>query len=239
METATDTNSTTMAMKRARFNFELVSDLTTQATSKTAPPKGLAESLINKSIASLHPEYATIVGRLGKEHLTLLSKLEHKKKQKQRLIDESAIIPRSARIQFEISASKRAEKTPEFIKLKSDTAATIELYNGKLRDHVVAGLAIEITALTNEIKEHLAEAIHSIVKSHMIVTKDHSNVHVKVDRLMKKYIDSITVNVPTTLKDFNDIYKNVLALANHPPIQPARETPDDMDFSDSLVLTGK
>ena len=86
METATDTNHTA-AMKRARFNLEPVNDLTsTTSTSKTAPPKGLAECLINKAITSLHPEYATIVGRLGKEHLTFLSKLEHKKKQKQRFI---------------------------------------------------------------------------------------------------------------------------------------------------------
>ena len=240
METATD-NNITNSTKRIRFNLDTTTSTSTQGNMVTItevlPPKGNAENHIKTIVASLHPNFAPIAERLGKEHIILLSKLDNKIKAKKRLDDDLDLIPRSARIQFNISVSKRTEQAPGFTTLKEEVDKTITDFHKQLRSHIITGIGLEIKSLTNEIKEHLVKSIRVIVKSFMIVNKDKSNADIKVNSLVRKYIDALTVNAKMNINEFNELYKSVNGLDAY-PITVQHDVDADMDHSDSLVLTG-
>ena len=245
MEIETDSTTTNPRTKRIRFNTDSVTNDDHQmekhssATTKKTPPSGLAESLIKSSVASLHPEIANIVERLGKEHITLLSKLDNKKKQHQRMNDDPAFIPRSARLDFKINVSKRAQTSAEFIQLESDTKAEVDQCIGKLRALVVRATKVEITSIESELKEHIVTSIRLIVKALMISQHDKSNVDIKVATITLQHIDTLSVNAKMSFREFSALYKSIHGLESYPPTIPTENlTLDQMDNSDSFVLTG-
>jgi hypothetical protein len=244
MELETDTTTANQGNKRTRFNPELVTtddqmEKPTPSTTKKTPPASLAESIIKSSIASLHPEIANIVERLGKEHITLLSKLDNKKKQHQRMNDDPDFIPRSARLDFKINVSKRAQTSAEFIKLDQDTKTEVDSCVDKLRALVIRATKVEITSIEGELKEHIVTSIRLIMKALMISKHDKSDVDIKVAAITQQHIDTFTVNATMTFKEFSALYKSIHGLDNYPPTIPTENlTLDEMDNSDSLVLTG-
>ena len=244
METETDTTTANQRIKRTRFNPDLVTtddqmEKSTVQTTKKTPPASLAESIIKSSIASLHPEIANIVERLGKEHITLLSKLDNKKKQYQRMNNDPAFIPRSARLDFKINVSKRAQTSAEFIKLEQDTKTEVDDCVDRLRALVIRATKVEIFSIEGELKEHIATSIRLIMKALMISKHDKSDVDIKVATITQQHIDSLTVNAKMSFKDFNALYKSIHGLDTYPPTIPIEHlTLEEMDNSDSFVLTG-
>jgi hypothetical protein len=223
METATHTN------QRSTQRVRIVAPTdTNKAEMSCSTPLALAESFIRSSVSSLQPELCTIVEKLGKEHILLLCKLDNKKTILKKLTDNEDVIPRSARIEFKLSGSKRTEQRPEFIALAEETSTLVIGYRKALRGQVIKSLKIEIISIKEEVREHLLKAIRLIAQSFMIIKKDSSNVDFKVHTLMEFYLGTLTKHCLIKSPQFLILYKKIHGLEVFPPPAPTGANPLDL-----------
>ena len=215
MTTATDHHQ--QPSKRTRF--EEPSD-STAPSEPTKPPKSLAESFIRSSTASLQPQIAIIVEKLGKEHILLLSKKDNVIRTHQRMNDNEDFIPRSARIQFDLKGSKRAIELPEYKQLAEDTSTLVADFTKNLKKQIIKAAAIEIKAAETELRYHLSICLRIITSAFLINTNDTSNVDATVYKLASRFIDHISVNCKMNLATFVKIYKEVHTIETFPPTAP-------------------
>jgi hypothetical protein len=216
---------TTQPGKRTRFANDTAIETQTATANESGltpshikqPPSGLADAYIRSFTASLHPEITTIVERLGKEHIVLLSKRDNKNAQVKRMADLPELIPRSARLDFTLNVSKRAKLRPEFIALEEQTTELVESYRIGLKEKIIAATKIEILALEDELREHLIRSVKVIIKAFMILKKDTGDVDSKVYTLMCHYIITLSVNCNMSLDSFCDLYKTIHGLDTYPP----------------------
>jgi hypothetical protein len=216
MEKATDTNR--RSNQQVRFATPMNNNSTIDDTNIS--PITVAESTIQTSVASLRSELATIISKLGREHIVLLINLDSKKSILKKLNDNEDFIPRSARLAFQLSGSKRTEQRPEFIALAEETTIMVTTYRKALRDQVIKALTIEITTIEEETAEHLLKAIRIITKSIMITNKDKSDADSKVNVLMKSYLTTLSTYCPMTMPTFLELYKKIHGLEVFPPPPP-------------------
>jgi hypothetical protein len=214
METATDSN------RRGQQRIRIIAPTDQADTTTVKPPMALAEAFIRSFVASLQPTLATIIEKLGKEHLILLSKLESKKTILNKLQENVDVIPRSARIEFQITGSKRAEQRPEFIALAEETSLMVTDFRKALRGQVIKSLRIEVSSIEDEIRDHLLKAIRLIAQSYMIANKENGNVDFKVYTLMEFYLPTLLSNCPMRMTTFVDQYKRIHGLEVFPPPAP-------------------
>ena len=219
MTTATDQQQ--QPAKRTRFEAQ---PATTAPSDAAQPPKALAESFIKANIASLHPQLATIVESLGKEHILLLSKKDNLHRVHQRMVDDPDFIPRSARIQFQLKGSSRAVELAEYKQLAEETSTLVTEFTTKLKEKIIKASAIEKVAAVNEIRLHLTKCLRIITSAYMIINNDTSNVDSKVYSLMTHYRDHLSVNAPMTLRTFIATYKEVHTIETFPPSTTATAT---------------
>ena len=221
MSTASD-NTNEQPLKRARFSEN--NDKTTTSSHKVQPPKLLAESFIRASIATLHPIIATNVEKLAKEQLLLLSKKHHLQKANQRMVNDKELIPKSARIKFELSVSDRVKDMPEYKALLDQTNNVVSETHKSFKELIVSASKLEITAITNEIKTHLVKSIRLITNACLLYNNNDSNVDGQVHILAQHYLDNISVHTPMTLATFIKLYKEVHTIETFPPTTTATST---------------
>jgi hypothetical protein len=212
MTTASDNHQ--QPAKRTRFEAPSESKAT---TSPTEPPKSLAESFIKSNVATLQPQLAIIVEKLGKEHILLLSKKDNVKRTHQRMIDNEDFIPRSARIQFDLKGSKRAIELPEYKQLAEETSDLVADFTKNLKTQIIKAAAIEIKAAENELRYHLSKCVRIITSAFLINKNDTSNVDSTVYKLAQRFLDDISINCTMNLATFEKIYKEVHTIETFPP----------------------
>jgi hypothetical protein len=234
MEEATDAKP---PAKRARVDDAGTSTATTTTITTEDPhlPKTLAEAHINITAASLHPQIAPIVTKLGKTHLLLLCKREQKQKAVQRLIDDEQLIPRSARFQFTLSAPKRTEASLEYTTLQEKAKAIVTQCGLDLKKVIIQAAKLEIITLDNDIKIDLVRSIRLITQAFLIVNNDSTNCDNKAHQLASLHIASLSKNAKMDINEFCDVYKNTHSLESF-PVRIPRET-IEIDHSDSMFAT--
>jgi hypothetical protein len=216
------TNPNQRGENRARF----ADPNNTGTKTNTVPPMSLAESFIRSSVASLQPGLATIIEKLGKEHIVLLSKKDVKQNVLKKLEDNEDAIPRSARFEFQLSASKRTEQRPEFIALKEETSIMVNRFRVALRKQVIKSIKIELIQIDDDIREHLIKAIRLVSQSFLIIDKDKGkSADYKVYCMMEFYLGMLTVNCPMDMSEFTSLYKKTHDLEAFPPPVPANIIP--------------
>jgi hypothetical protein len=225
MENATDNNQ--QSSKRTRF-----STTETNTSIDTQPPSKLAESYIRKHVASLHPQIATIVEKLGKEHILLLSKRDHKKKANQRLVDDKTLLPRSVRFNFNLTASKRIDTTQEYTALKEKASEIIEKCGNELKKLIIETAKLEIAELDKDIQQHLVRSIRIITQSFLIVHNSNANPNDKVYTLIRRHCNDLTINCPMSIERFSEIYKEIHNIETFPSSTYVEPT----DHSDSMIM---
>jgi hypothetical protein len=214
-------NTATMSTqppKRTRFADTATSNGTPADTSSKQPPSGPADSFIRGYTASLHPELAAIAERLGKEHIVLLSKRDNKSLQVQRMVDQDDIIPRSARLEFTLNVSKRAKERLEFTALEEETTNLVQSYKLGLKQQIIKASKIEISALDDELRDHLCRSVRVLTTAYMISTQDNGDVDKKVFNLMQHYVASIFINCALNLDTFTTLYQTVHGIETFPPL---------------------
>mmetsp|Transcript_18968 Transcript_18968/g.26128 ORF Transcript_18968/g.26128 Transcript_18968/m.26128 type:complete len:120 (-) Transcript_18968:1034-1393(-) len=103
MASATGTNDN--ANKRTRFD----PSASIGVSSERQPPKALALSFIQQHTASLQRDLKATLDFLGKQHTELLHNAYQLQRQIKRFTDNNDVIPNSAKVEFTLKASKKAE----------------------------------------------------------------------------------------------------------------------------------
>ena len=125
MEQATDTNNG--SNKRTRFDTTAHVPATEDTKDAATSPMSVASQHIRTHLTSLRPQIATILEKLAFAVLRLQAKQHNKQRQISKMESDAEFIPRSTRLKFELTASKTAELSMEFVALKDETLSLIHI----------------------------------------------------------------------------------------------------------------
>jgi hypothetical protein len=222
--TATNANQHSSSQsKRVRFDATSAPASpgdTTPSVNNT--PLFIADSFIKNHVASLQPQLASILGKLGHQHVNLLHKLHNKKAQISRMEGDEDFIPRSARIDFQFHMSKHAEERPEFLALQEETNSHIADFRKFLRQQIIKATKIESDTLTEEIKIGFIKSLRLTIEAFLIgddigITADSTLLHTIISSLMDNRHDTLLRHTSFTLfEDFCETYKRFHNLTTFP-----------------------
>jgi hypothetical protein len=217
MDTATGTTSPN---KRVRI------DSTATNGGPTKSPMAHATTHIMDHVASLQPQIATILSRLAKQHLLLLSKLYHRVKQVEKMESDDTFIPRSARVNFALNLSKTAEQDAEFPALKDECSRIVEETQKSLKKQIIAATNIEIKILKSDIQKDLAAAIHIAVKAFLLAEENAAIIPPEKmgSTLLDRYHESLLSHCYCDLATFRPIYCTENGIASLPAPFSAGDT---------------
>ena len=203
-------------------------------------PTATAKKSIKDHCESLSPQLAPILARVAHEHLLLLIKRHSKmaqatKQGKVTALDptnaeamanlELSDIPRSARLNFKVTAPKEVMEDPEFLQLKQVAENYIKTVHHKLTGFVKQSTDIQIKHANSDVDKSLASSFY-IIATAVITNSDNSeDAHKIVNSILDAHHESVLKNATTnTLAAFRNNYKllhNLTDLPN-PENVPAR-----------------
>ena len=191
----------------------------TASATQMKVPKAQALATITTHTATLLPTLSTILLNLGETHLDLLHRRFNKLSQLRRMEPDNTIIPRSARLKFELSVPKSIQELPDFTTLQGLVNSDLETMKQLLRKHVIAALKIESNFYTSKIKEHLCTVLHTTTAAILIANGNSDvNVHRAVASLITAHYAVLFKHAMTSLEEFKQIYTNVHSLTSFPSI---------------------
>lgn len=171
------------------------------------PPKALAEAFIRSHVASLQPQLATILEKLGIQHLNLLAKADNKDTMITKMESDPSFIPRSARLEFTLHMSKKAEATAEYQALHEETERMLQQIRLGLKQKVIAATKIEYKVLCDEIRTDLARSLRIITRAFLIGESDDTDVDDKVFGLIDNFHETILGHANIERTAFCELYK--------------------------------
>jgi hypothetical protein len=220
-------NQATMVItpaKRSRVDFVTNQSAgASKATTREWPtedlnPSAFARRLITDTTVSLPPQVQSIVEKKATSHLSLLVKHAEQAKLFSKMDIDKTFIPRSARIEFKLNGTKKAEATDEFICIKSETEDIVEKFKQDIAQMIKVSISIEMKITAAEIKESLVKNIGFLVS--MAITKQNdttTNVHAAVSFLTHSGYEALFKHSGLTLETFNSLYKKANKLDEYPP----------------------
>ena len=235
MESSTDTSTPN---KRTRFDPSASDGNSTPGKSQKSP-MAAANQHVQAHVASLQPQIATILSRLAKLYLLLLSKLHHKTRQLETMQNDSSFVPRSARIDFSLSVTKKAEQDAEFPALRDECTRIITETQQRLKNQIVLATNLEIKLLQVDTRELLATSLQVTTKAFLIADGHSPAIQPErmVNTLLDRYHETLLQHLGCSLADFRRIYCTLHSLASlpapYPQSQPAPAA-EAIDHSDSL-----
>jgi hypothetical protein len=167
----------TSSVKRTRFDASALCP-----SDKATTPMVLARLSLQTHCASLQPEIATILSKLGLERLQVLHKLSHKSIQAKTIEDDPEFIPRSARVNFALSASKLVEQDAEYTRLVDETSTLVTTFQSALKTKILAIAQLEVLTLQKQLCSDFATSLHLSVKACLIC--EQSILQLDVDQVV-------------------------------------------------------
>jgi hypothetical protein len=216
METATQPQA-----KRTRFDGSVSSP-----DDMIATPMAAARSTLQAHCASLQPEIGTLLSTLGKEHLLLIQKELHKSAQATKMTVDTTLIPRSARVKFELTTSKLTEADEGYIRLKEETQCIVDNFQNALKSKILELTHLEARLLRKTIVANLATNLFVTTKALLIA--DHLTTidpHRIVNTILEQYSTPLLDLFDITAEDFRTLYRHSHALTLLPPVIPATLAP--------------
>ena len=231
------TSDEQMRNKRVRVDPSATTtpDSTSAATAaRLKVPKARASAAIAAHTATLLPNLSTILQNLGDDHLNLLHRYYNKSNQLRRMEPDDSIIPRSARLKFELSVPKSIEDLPDFLTLKDLCNSDIDNMKQTLRAHVISALKIEATFYTAELKAHLTTVIYTATAA-MLIANGNANVdaHRAVANLISAHHAVLFKHVLTNTAEFKRLYIKTHALPSFPSVNAANTSPQNANNNQS------
>ena len=185
-------------------------------------PKARASAAIAAHTATLLPQLTTILQTLGDAHLDLLHRHYNKLNQLRRMTPDLTIIPRSARLEFQLSVPKSIKELPDFITLRNTCKSDIDSMKLTLRGHVLSALNLEARFYTAQLKEHLTTVLHTTTAALLIANGNvNVNAHRAVAHLISAHHDELFKHVSTDVEEFKPLYTKKHALPRFPRITAA------------------
>ena len=156
-------SATTDQTKRLRF------DTTVHTPEDDATtPLDAARKTLMAHCESLQPQIATILSKLGKQHLSSLQRIHTKRQQVSKLEHDNTLIPRSARVKFTLTASKLVESDAEYQRLKEDTEVLIDNFQRELKRKIILCSALEARLVMAKLRTEFATALQVSTKAFAI-----------------------------------------------------------------------
>ena len=235
------TSDEQMRNKRVRVDpsATTIPDSTSAATAaRLKVPKARASAAIAAHTATLLPQLSTILQNLGDTHLDLLHRYYNKSNQLRRMEPDDSIIPRSARLKFELSVPKSIEELPDFLTLKELCNSDIDNMKQSLRAHVISALKIEATFYTAELKAHLTTVIYTATAA-MLIANGNANVdaHRAVANLISAHHAVLFKHVLTNTAEFKRLYIKTHALPSFPSVNAANTPPPNANNNQSQYFS--
>ena len=215
--------ATTDQNKRLRFDTSVRSP-----DDEVTTPLASAKKTLLSHCESLQPQIATLLSRLGKQHLLLLQKIWSKRRQAQKLEDDDQLIPRSARVKFALTSSKLVEQDAEYIRLRDDTAVLVTNFQKDLKRKIVSVAKLEARLTLTKLRLDLASALQVAVQAFIIVDPALSTILCDkiVNTLLERYSEFLLSHLEISLDEFRTLYRQHHTIVQLP-------TP----FSDTLQST--
>lgn len=239
-----------MSSKRARFDASAQLPATeSQSEKKVSSPMAVATQQIRDHLASLRPEFATILEKFASVALKAKAEAYSKQRNISRMETDDTVIPRSARVKFDLTTkNKPVETSVEYITLKDETAKLVADFQSNLKAKIVASAKLDIKFLEQASRVELAKALR-LATTAFLIADGHSHSATDTDRMVNTILDRhheelLKTCQPVTLEEFRTIYKETHGLADLP--QPravvitaaaaAAARPANFDREDSLAL---
>jgi hypothetical protein len=139
--------------KRVRF------DETPEPVATT--PSSAARDFLSSSLLSLPKSIRTIAQRHGTKFNKLLSQIQQRTLTKVTFASDD-FIPRSAKLQFSLTASPKVMESPEFKTLADETVNLLATFQKELKNKISSTVDLEIKDLKNEVDRNLCIAVHDL-----------------------------------------------------------------------------
>ena len=228
-------SATTDQNKRLRFDTSARSP-----DDEVTTPLASAKKTLTTLCESLQPQIATLLLRLGKQHLLLLHKIWMKNKQAQKLENDDQLIPRSARVKFALSTSKLVEEDAEYIRLRDDTAVLVSNFQKDLKRKIVSVAKLEVRLTMNKLRLDLASAIRVAVQAFIITDPALSTNQCDkiVNTILERYSKSLLTHLETNLEEFRLLYRQHHTISQFPSpfMETTQSTPSESPAPTSKVL---
>jgi hypothetical protein len=203
----------TSTVKRTRFDASALCP-----SDKAATPMASARLSLQTHCASLQPEIASILSKLGSERLQVLHKLSHKSTQAKKIEDDPEFIPRSARVNFALSASKLVEQDAEYTRLVDETSTLVTTFQSALKTKILAIAQLEVSTLQKQLRSDFATSIRLAVKACLICEQSILQLDVDqvVNTLLQEYSTQLLAHLDMDLGEFRALYKRTHTLTTLP-----------------------
>jgi hypothetical protein len=199
--------------KRTRFDATALTP-----ADKAVTPMASARQSLHSHCASLQPEIATILSKLGIERLQVLHKLSHKSSQAKKIEEDTSFIPRSARVNFALSASKPVEQDVEYTRLVDETQVLISDFQTTLKTKILAVAKLEVSTLKKQLCSDFAIGLRLAVQACLICER--STLQLEVDlvvaTLLKEYHQQLLAHLDMEPHEFVSLYKRQHTITNWP-----------------------
>ena len=204
--------------KRTRLDASAL----TPADDKAITPMAAARQSLQTNCASLQPEIATILSKLGLERLQTLHKISHKKTQAQKIEDDDDFIPRSARVNFTLSASKLVEQDVEYTRLLDETSVIVTTFQAALKSKILAVAKLEVSALKSKSGSDFAVSLRLAVQACLLCEPTTPNLDTDqvVNTLLQEYSATLLAHLDLNLGAFRAVYKRTHTLITLPAAFP-------------------
>ena len=148
--------------KRVRFNDENNDEPAepVPVPLKTSPLSA-ARALLSSSLESLPDTFRTIASLHGKKFLKLQADKAHRISLIKRYAADD-YTPRSARVEFALTATPKVMETPEFTTLAGETKTLVEAFQKALTASISSVTELEIAALDNDINKTVFTLLHDL-----------------------------------------------------------------------------
>jgi hypothetical protein len=210
MSVAAPTENTGTASLLSRNTHSRV-DLSVQTPGfQVQSPITVAENHIISHTLSLHECLATLLSDKGKKILALKNKLFLKERNISRMEDDSAYVPVSARVKFKLQAWKKAEASPEFATLATQTADIITTFQLHLKNQIIQNIRLEQTFLTAQLNNLFVEALAAAASLHLTALgKISNNTHIVALAIIAQYESTLLKHCGMTAAQVTALYRTV------------------------------
>jgi hypothetical protein len=207
--------ATTMASPAKRTRFD-VSALT--PADKAITPMAAARQSLHAHCALLQPEISTILSKLGLERLQTLHKFSHKEIQEKKIEDDDNFMPRSARVNFSLSASKLVEQDAEYTRFSDETTAIVTTFQAALKTKIIEFAKLEVSALKTKIGSNFAVSLRLSVQACLLCEPNtlHLDTNQVVNTLLQEYSAMLLAHLDLDLGAFRAVYKRTHTLLTLP-----------------------
>ena len=177
-----------------------------------------AKQSLENACASLQPEIASILSRLGRQTLLSLQKIHNKNSQADNLEKDETLFPRSARFKFTLTGSKQAEATKGFQKLQEEAATLLESFQKDIKTKIIAAARLEAKVTLEALHHDFTSSLRVAVQALLICETNFSpdNTDKAVATLLDRYSTELLRPFQIESDIFRAMYKTTHSLAALP-----------------------